>query len=174
MEDIRCHYELQLADVLCLTETHLTRSCTSSDLQLEGYNLFTRNRHVSYSTHQEIGKKNGGGVAIYCKEHIPTQPRQYIQNVTDLEFVVIKIDSPIKAAIVAVYRPPQYNIGDFLTNLKSMLDYLDLAHNDLVIICGDFNEDLLHNGKKTYSGVVSSSRIHATDYNSDNGKAHTT
>ncbi|KAL1261375.1 hypothetical protein QQF64_006640 [Cirrhinus molitorella] len=29
-----------------------------------------------------------------------------------------------------------------------MLDYLDLAHNDLVVICGDFNEDLLHIGKK--------------------------
>ncbi len=28
---------------------------------------------------------------------------------TDREFVVIKIDSPIKAAIVAVYRPPKYN-----------------------------------------------------------------
>ncbi|RXN32331.1 replicase helicase endonuclease [Labeo rohita] len=148
IEDIRCHHELQHADILCLTETHLTGSSTSSDLQLEGHNLFTRNRHVSYSTHQEIGKKNGGGVAIYCKEHIPTQPRQYIQNVTDLEFVVVKLDSPIKAAIVAVYRPPQYNVGDFLTNLKSMLDYLDLAHNDLVIICGDFNEDLLHTGKK--------------------------
>ncbi|RXN36942.1 replicase helicase endonuclease [Labeo rohita] len=148
IEDIRCHHELQLADILCLTETHLTGSSTSSDLKLEGYNLITRNRHVSYSTHQEIGTKNGGGVAIYCKEHIPTQPRQYIQNVTDLEFVVIKIDSPIKAAIVAVYRPPQYNVGDFLTNLKSMLDYLDLGHNDLVIICGDFNEDLLHTGKK--------------------------
>uniref|UniRef100_A0A9J7Y7T4 ATP-dependent DNA helicase n=1 Tax=Cyprinus carpio carpio TaxID=630221 RepID=A0A9J7Y7T4_CYPCA len=147
MEDIRCHHELQLADVLCLTETHLTGSCTS-DLQLKGHNLFTRNRHVSYSTHQELGNKNGGGVTIYCKEHIPAQPRQYIQNVTDLEFVVIKLDSPIKAAVVAVYRPPQYNIGDFLTNLKSMLDYLDLAHNDLVIICGDFNEDLLHPGKK--------------------------
>ncbi|RXN16065.1 ATP-dependent DNA helicase PIF1-like protein [Labeo rohita] len=148
IEDIRCHHELQHADILCLTETHLTGSSTSSDLQLEGHNLFTRNRHVSYSTHQEIRKKNGGGVAIYCKEHIPTQPRQYIQNVTDLEFVVVKLDSPIKAAIVAVYRPPQYNVGDFLTNLKSMLDYLDLAHNDLVVVCGDFYEDLLHTGKK--------------------------
>ncbi|XP_026084957.1 uncharacterized protein LOC113060278 [Carassius auratus] len=147
MEDIRCHHELQLSDVLCLTETHLTGSSTS-DLQLEGYNLFTRNRHVSYSTHQELGRKNGGGVAIYCKEHIPTQPRQYIQNVTDLEFAVIKLDSPIKAAVVAVYRPPQYSVGDFLTNLNSMMDYLDLTHNDLVIICGDFNEDLLHPGKK--------------------------
>ncbi|KAL1268529.1 hypothetical protein QQF64_033892 [Cirrhinus molitorella] len=137
IEDIRCHHELQHADILCLTETHLTGLCTLSDLQLQRYNLFTRNRHVYYSTHQEIGMKNGGGVAIYCKEHIPTQPRQYIQNVTDLEFVIVKIDS----AIVAVYRPPQYNVGDFLTNLKRMLDYLDLAHNDLVIICESFKED---------------------------------
>ncbi len=82
-------------------------------------------------------------------------------------FVVVTIDSPIKAAIAAVYRPPQYNVGDFLTNLKSMLDYLDLAHNHPVIICGEFNEDPLHTGKKNYSGVVSIQRIHATDHDSD-------
>lgn len=48
-------------------------------------------RHTSYSTHQEIAKKDGGGVTIYCKEHILAQPKQYIQNMTDLEFIVIKI-----------------------------------------------------------------------------------
>lgn len=76
------------------------------------------------------------------------QPRQYIQNVTDLEFVVVKIDFPFKAAIATVYRPPQYSIADFLTNFKSMLDYLDLLQDHVIVICGDFNEDLLCAGKK--------------------------
>ncbi len=149
IEDIRCHHELLLSDILCMTETHLTGSLVTPHVQLEGYNAFMRNRHVSYSTHQEIAKKAGGGVAIYCKEHISAQPRQYVQNVTDLEYVVIKVDSPIKATIAAVYRPPHYKFEEFSKNLKSLLDYLDMVDEHPTLICGDFNEDLLCAGKKT-------------------------
>ncbi len=149
IEDIRCHHELLLSDILCMTETHLTGSLVTPHVQLEGYNAFMRNRHVSYSTHQEIAKKAGGGVAIYFKEHISAQPRQYVQNVTDLEYVVIKVDSPIKATIAAVYRPPHYKFEEFSKNLKSLLDYLDMVDEHPTLICGDFNEDLLCAGKKT-------------------------
>ncbi len=149
IEDIRCHHELLLSDILCMTETHLTGSLVTPHVQLKGYNAFMRNRHVSYSTHQEIAKKAGGGVAIYCKEHISAQPRQYVQNVTDLEYVVIKVDSLIKATIAAVYRPPHYKFEKFSKNLKSLLDYLDMVDEHPTLICGDFNEDLLCAGKKT-------------------------
>ena len=71
MEDLKCHHELRLADVLCLTETHLSGSQISPRFQLEGYNMFTRNRHVSYATHPDMAKKDGGGgVAVYCKSNI--------------------------------------------------------------------------------------------------------
>ncbi|KAK7149216.1 hypothetical protein R3I94_008742 [Phoxinus phoxinus] len=149
IEDIRCHHELLLSDILCMTETHLTGSLMTPHVQLEGYNAFMRNRHVSYSTHQEIAQKAGGGVAIYCKEHISAQPRQFIQDVTDLEYVVIKVDSPIKATIAAVYRPPHYGFEEFSKNLKSLLDYLDIVDEHPVLICGDFNEDHLSAGNKT-------------------------
>ncbi len=79
IEDIRCHHELKQADILCITETHLSGSCISPHLQLEGYKMIAKNRHVSYSTYAEIAKKDGGGVAIFYKEDIQAQPRQYIQ-----------------------------------------------------------------------------------------------
>ncbi len=84
MEDIRCHHELQHADVLCLTETHLTGSCTS-DLQLEGYNLITRNRHVSLLYTSGNWKEKWRWSRNILQGAHPSQPRQYIQNVTDLE-----------------------------------------------------------------------------------------
>ncbi|GAA6111041.1 uncharacterized protein LOC109089557 [Tachysurus ichikawai] len=148
IEDIRCHHELLLSDIYCITETHLTGSSIAPHLQLQGYSLFMHNRHVSYSTRQDIANK--GGVAIYSKEHISAWPRQFIQNITDLEFVVIKIDAPIKATIAAVYRPPHYGFEDFMKNL-SLIDYLDIE-DEQVIVCGDFNEDLLSGmcaGEKT-------------------------
>ncbi|MCI4395547.1 hypothetical protein PGIGA_G00181850 [Pangasianodon gigas] len=146
IEDIKCHHELQLADILCITETHLSGSCISH-LQLEGYKMFARNRHITYSTYAEIAKKDGGGVAIFCKEDIQAQPRQYIHNVTDLEFVIIKIDTPTNATIATVYRPPHYSLEKFLPNLRSLLVYMDMKKNP-VIICRDFNEDLLSSGRK--------------------------
>ncbi|XP_053360312.1 ATP-dependent DNA helicase PIF1-like [Clarias gariepinus] len=156
IEDVRCHHELQLSDILCLTETHLSGSCISPHLQLEGYKMFARNRHVSYSTHAEIAKKDGGGVAIFCKEDIQAQPRQYIQNVTDLEFVVINVDTPMNATIAAVYRPPHYSLEKFLPNLRSLLDYVEMMKKNPVIICGDFNEDLLSPGKKPINDMFQS------------------
>nr|XP_055049553.1 uncharacterized protein LOC129435076 [Misgurnus anguillicaudatus]XP_055049554.1 uncharacterized protein LOC129435076 [Misgurnus anguillicaudatus] len=148
IEDIRCHHELLLSDILCITESHLSGSCIPPHLQLEGYKMFARNRHVSYSTHVEMAKKDGGGVAIFCKEDIQAQSRQYIQSVTDLEFVVIKIDTPMCATIAAVYRPPHYSLEKFLPNLRGLLDYLDIEDKHPVIISGDFNEDLLSAGRK--------------------------
>lgn len=102
-----------------------------------------RNRHVSYSTHQEIANKGGGGVAIYCKEHISAQARQFIQNVTDL----------------AVYRPPHYGFEDFMKNLKSLLDYLDIVDEQVI-------GSLKCRGKNC-SGIILIQTIHATDHHSN-------
>ncbi|CAI5659046.1 unnamed protein product [Oreochromis niloticus] len=109
MEDMRCHHELSLADVLCITETHLSGSSVSPRFQLEQYNMATRNRHVSYTNHTDMAKVNGGGVAMYYKTVLTAESRKYLQNVTDLEFVVIKVESPVTALIATVYRPPNYS-----------------------------------------------------------------
>lgn len=42
--DIKSHRELCLADILCLTETHLQGSFIAETLQLDGGNMFKRNR----------------------------------------------------------------------------------------------------------------------------------
>ena len=84
IEDVKCHHELRLADVLCITETHLSGLVDSPQFQLEGYNMFTRSRHVSYTNYPDMAKKDGGGVAVYCKSHIQAKARRFIQNVTDL------------------------------------------------------------------------------------------
>ncbi|XP_074542437.1 uncharacterized protein LOC141802702 isoform X2 [Halichoeres trimaculatus] len=141
--DIKSHHELYLADVLCLTETHLKGSFVSETLHLDGYNMFKRNRNVSYTNYPDMANKNGGGVAIYVKNHIRATERQYIQNATDIEFTVVKLEAPFPATIAVVYKPPGYSGLSFLSNLQSLLNALEIMDHHPILVCGDFNEDLL-------------------------------
>ncbi|KAK0145565.1 ATP-dependent DNA helicase PIF1 [Merluccius polli] len=156
IEDLKCHHELALADVLCITETHLSGSFVSPTFHLEGYNMFARSRQVSYTNFPDMATKDGGGVAVYCKSHIQAEAQRYFQNVTDLEFVVVKLEAPVRAVIAAVYRPPHFCLKKFLPNLESLLDSLDMMNHQPVIVSGDFNEDLLCKGKKAIQELFQS------------------
>ncbi|XP_076733812.1 uncharacterized protein LOC143414057 isoform X1 [Maylandia zebra] len=117
INDIKSHHELCLADVLCLTETHLRGSFVAESLHLENYNLFKRNRHLSYTNFPQMANRSGGGVAVYVKSDIQVHEKQYIHNVTDLEFLALKVEAPVSALIAVVYRPPDYTLRPFLKNL---------------------------------------------------------
>lgn len=90
---------------------------------------------------------------VYCKIHIEAETQRYVQNMTDLKFVVVKITAPVTAVIAAVYRPPNLSLDKFLPNMQSLLD---LMNHQPVIVCGDFNEDLLYRGKKSIQELFQS------------------
>uniref|UniRef100_A0A8C1LAF7 ATP-dependent DNA helicase n=1 Tax=Cyprinus carpio TaxID=7962 RepID=A0A8C1LAF7_CYPCA len=148
LDDLKCHHELLLADVLCLTETHLSGSAVPAYLQLDGYTMYRRNRHASYTNYIHLANKSGGGVAIYVKNSFQVSPLMYIQNVTDLEYLVLKIKAPKQALLAVIYRPPSYNLADFLANLNALLTSLEIMDFKPIIVCGDFNEDQLSHCNK--------------------------
>ncbi|KAK1880571.1 ATP-dependent DNA helicase PIF1 [Dissostichus eleginoides] len=148
VNDIKSHHEMCLADVLFLTETHLQGSFVADSLHLVGYNMFKRNRHLSYTHFPQIANRGGGGVAVYVKNHIQVCEKQYVYNVTDLEFLPLKGQAPVSTLIAAVYRPPDYSVRSFLSNLGSLLDSLEIMDCHPIIVCGDFNENLLSNAGK--------------------------
>ncbi|KAI4875086.1 hypothetical protein NFI96_005976 [Prochilodus magdalenae] len=124
--------------MFCASPKHTFGSAFPEDLCLEGYRMYRHNRNVSYTNYTDLANQKGGGVAVYVKNHISAQRLQYIQGVTDMEFLALKITAPLQVIIVAVYRPPSYRTVDFLRNMEKL--FMDLDH---IIICGDFNENQL-------------------------------
>ncbi|XP_029911061.1 uncharacterized protein LOC115361659 [Myripristis murdjan] len=148
INDIKRHHELRLADVLCLTETHLSDSIPFDSLALDGYRLYLCNRQHCYMHFPDLARKQGGGVAIYCKFHVSAEVYDSVPHVTDLEFLAIKIKAPVNLVITAIYRPPTYSLKHFMPNLQNLLDYLQVNCPHPIIVCGDFNENLLDNVNK--------------------------
>ena len=94
-------------------------------------------------------KKNGGGVAIYCKNHVKykiiqemTKINEYIEILT-IEFKTNKT----KGIVSVVYRPPSQNtthIQKYLDDMNVILNYKNTHFTDSDYdILGDFNMDLL-------------------------------
>uniref|UniRef100_A0AAZ1Y0Q6 ATP-dependent DNA helicase n=1 Tax=Oreochromis aureus TaxID=47969 RepID=A0AAZ1Y0Q6_OREAU len=123
ISDIKSHHEMCLADVLCLTESHLQGSFVADSLHLDGYTMFKRNRHVSYTNFPQMASRSGGGVVVYLRNHFQVQVKQYLHNVTDLEFLVLKVQAPFPALIAVVYRPPDYSLAPFMQNLPQQSLY---------------------------------------------------
>ncbi|CAI5637772.1 unnamed protein product [Oreochromis niloticus] len=123
ISDIKSHHEMCLADVLCLTESHLQGSFVADSLHLDGYTMFKRNRHVSYTNFPHMASRSGGGVVVYLRNHFQVQVKQYLHNVTDLEFLVLKVQAPFPALIAVVYRPPDYSLTPFMQNLPQQRLY---------------------------------------------------
>ncbi|XP_061131579.1 ATP-dependent DNA helicase PIF1-like [Syngnathus typhle] len=143
VQDIVSHHELLFADVLCFTETHLQGSVADGRACLEGYTMFCRNRSDSYTNCPDLATKRGGGVGICVKSHIAAHEKKYVQGVTDIEFVVVKLEDPLNVLIAAVYRPPGNSLRTFLPSLGNLLRYLEVMEHHQILVCGDFNEDML-------------------------------
>lgn len=143
LNDIKSHHELLFADVLCFTETHFQESMAAGNARLEGYTMFHRNRSASYSNCPDLVTKLGGGVAICVKNHIAAKEIKYIHGVTDMEFVVVKLNSPVNVLIATVYRPPTHSLRPFLQNLGNLLGSLEGMDGQQILVCGDFNENVI-------------------------------
>ena len=101
-------------DVICISETWLDKWVSNTDLAIQGYNLFWRDRN-----------RHGGGVAIYISEMVVAKCRQDIENIA-IESVVIEIVVDSKHLFVmCCYRPPRSSVvqaQELISNVQTQLD----------------------------------------------------
>jgi exonuclease III len=126
-------------DAFCLQETWLNDDSLTFNLQIEGFNLITRNS--SCSAH--------GGVAIYLNDQysyksIPVSSRN---NIWDGMFIEVEnFSNTAKNVIIGnIYRPPRNNVinyREFFDEMNEIFSSYQRLRKEVIIV-GDFNLDLL-------------------------------
>ena len=120
-------------DILSLTETWLDHSVADCLISIPGYQRpFKRDRQG----------RRGGGVAIYCANHISARRRLDLEdNYNESVWIECFLDN-IKVLFGTYYRPPGQSADErnmFLSHFESSDDLANDASMDTIIITGDFN-----------------------------------
>ena len=135
--DILDETDLQLVDVLCITETHLKK-----DEQVS-CNNFLKCKEGSVFRCDRSGMK-GGGVAMIISNKYEHHNIEIPGN--GLELVAAEIICPMSTTIVSIYIPPGLKKLSSMDGLTTVLSHLNTSENEYFIIIGDFNEDLTSSG----------------------------
>ena len=122
-------------DVILLCETFLNKQ-----------NMFLANLK-GYTCHHNVRDNMGkGGITIYVRNGIKHmyEHELVLWDEGKLETSFIKVtDAKSKSLLIGeIYRVPNTNEGTFLTYYKKLTESI-LPNYDNVILCGDFNIDLL-------------------------------
>ncbi len=116
--DLKSDNNMLLADVICLTETHL-QSSSNVQYHLEEFSSFF------------LVQGKSAGVAMYIKDkYKPFVPKTYCLN----KCQILKVECKT-VDIVTVYRSPNYKTTDHL--LQKL--YEIITPEKATILCGDFN-----------------------------------
>ena len=121
---------------ICVSETWLTE-LTSDQVEIPGYKFISNHRD----------SKSAGGAGLYllddleyklCRDCNYSEP-----EVIETLFVEINIPNGKNIIVGTVYRPPNYNIRDFLEKFNEIL--AKITRNDkYCYLGGDYNIDLFH------------------------------
>ena len=123
-------------NVLSLSETWLNNSVPEKLLTLTGFQKpFLKNREI----------RSGGGVAVYCANHIPARRRHDIENTgNNIECIWLEILEQNKKILFGVYyRPPGQSAAQCDNFISALQTSIDRAHDGgatHIIITGDFND----------------------------------
>src|SRR6516225_9550044 len=116
-------------DIIGITETWLNSSISDSEVAIEGYNLYRKDRCSDV-------KSRGGGVALYIGNDLTAVCCEEIADDRYKECIFCSVESNNKKTIVGVcYRPPNS------TNLEDegLYTVITKASSHQCVILGDFN-----------------------------------
>ena len=117
---------------ILLTETHLHSDIKDSEIQIEGYNLYRKDR----------SNRSHGGVSVYVREGITSEERCSFSNGV-CEFLGLKLNiNANECGLYVLYRPPDCKNREFGEISDFVVDFFSsdriLIDQDALLF-GDFN-----------------------------------
>ena len=119
--------------MLGITESKLDSSVTNSEVNINGYSIIRNDRN-----------RNGGSAASYVRNDLYFNIKNVFSNSLEHVFFEILLPKFKPIAIGIFYRPP--NVNNFLEILSNDFKKVDIRKKEIYIL-GDFNINLLQNGK---------------------------
>ena len=134
-------------DILAITETHLDRKVSNSQLEIENYKMVRRDRSLGMV---------GGGCLVYIANHLCFTRLKSFES-TDIEGIWLKIMFDLSAFIVgSIYRPP--SDSEFFQRFYITLEKVWLKYKNVIVI-GDLNADFTRNRGEIKSAM--GKRLHS-------------
>ncbi len=131
-------------DVICITDTWLSGEICDTELSIDGYFLYRRDRD-----------RHGGGVLLYVKESIEVKA---LPQCPDLELITLSLYKDNNRICISVfYRPPSTSANVF-SQVSAYFDNLCITQFSNFIFLGDFNvnfKDPTHPCYKSLSDIMS-------------------
>ena len=122
-------------DVMCVTETFLDETITSSRIAMPGFKTFRLDR-----------PSHGGGVVIYASNSVRVKRRADLECL-GTELLFAEVCSRSSSCLVGcLYRPPSSPTGywDQLQNLMERVKQRRADAQKPIVLVGDFNVDINH------------------------------
>ena len=114
-----------------MNETRLNESIDDRNIEISGYNIVRKDRN-----------RQGGGVAIYYRDHLNVRNRdELVPGVVEAVCVEVSKTKCAPLLISTIYRPPSSN-EDTIEKIEKLIQNLD-NENKEIILTGDVNCDLL-------------------------------
>ena len=138
----RLHFETSGVEVITVSETWLSKEINSTILELEGYQLYRRDR--GYTSEGDLNIKRGGGLLVYVHKNLNFT---YIHNeernlsTVDCELQRVEFKSSVQKNIILynIYRPPGGSVDRFVDLVSAQIEAEDNLARDEIICMGDFN-----------------------------------
>ena len=127
-------------EAICLQETWISDAHPIAHLNIENYNFISKPCKAS----------RHGGLAIYLKNDIKfdlININESPSNIWEGQFIKIHVSDNTNLILGNIYRPPRDNIENYQCFIEEFENVIKSFDNNL-IICGDFNIDLLRFNEK--------------------------
>ena len=129
--------KLPNASIVGIGETKLDNSFSSSEIEIEGYDLLRLDR-----------SRRGGSVSCYIKRSLAYNHKDNFCKSTKSIFIGIFLPKTKPILVGVLYWPPGKN--DFVKNLEETFTGCDILENQECYLLGDFNINFLHNGQNIF------------------------